>query len=78
MMKVGLVAYLDFVGDVGDVQEALFGLDGNVLVAVIGAPVKPLVVRRRIAFRLAFQARRFVQRYCQLLTHSRPHVSDAR
>ena len=66
------------VGDIGDVQVAIFRPDNNLFFSVLGSPVKPLVTRRRVAFGLTFQARRLVERDGQLLAHRRTDIDNHR
>ena len=62
---------LDFVGDVGKVENSFVGGDGDGFLAVfLYGAVEPLVGRRRIGLGLAFQfGRRIVKRHRQLRVH---------
>ena len=72
--------YLDFVGDVGKVEDSLVGGDDDGLLAVfLDGAVEPLVGRWRIGFGLTFQfGRRVVQRHGQLRFDCRTHAANYR
>ena len=71
---------LDFVGDVGEVEDPLVGGDHDGLLTVIlDGAVEPLVRRRGIGLGVAFQfGRRIVQRHRQLRVDCRAHAANYR